>query len=40
MLKLLFFLSLAVSMTVGHKDPLYRDGRSVMVHLFEWKWDE
>jgi alpha-amylase len=24
----------------GTKDPLTVDGRSVMVHLFEWKWSD
>ena len=22
------------------KDPLVSNGRSVMIHLFEWKWTE
>jgi hypothetical protein len=22
------------------KDPLMTDGRSVLIHLFEWKWNE
>lgn len=24
----------------AHKDPLTAEGRTVMIHLFEWKWTE
>jgi hypothetical protein len=24
----------------AYKDPLVEPGRTVMVHLFEWKWPE
>lgn len=24
----------------AYKDPLVAPGRSVMIHLFEWKWTE
>jgi alpha-amylase len=41
MLKLLAFLSLSlIVLTSATKDPLVFNGRSVMVHLFEWKWTD
>lgn len=29
-----------VSVINAYKDPLVAPGRSVMIHLFEWKWTE
>lgn len=29
-----------VSALDAYKDPLVGAGRSVMIHLFEWKWTE
>ncbi|XP_063830685.1 alpha-amylase 2-like [Ostrinia nubilalis] len=38
----LTFLGLAVlaAVSAAYKDPHYVPGRSVNVHLFEWKWDD
>ncbi|XP_026327828.1 alpha-amylase 1-like [Hyposmocoma kahamanoa] len=36
----LVLLLTAVAMTVAHRNPHYAAGRSTMVHLFEWKWDD
>ncbi|CAB3261281.1 unnamed protein product [Arctia plantaginis] len=33
-------LMLAVGLTLGYKNPHYAPGRTTMVHLFEWKWDD
>ncbi|OWR53975.1 alpha-amylase precursor [Danaus plexippus plexippus] len=30
----------AVSLAVAYKNPHYASGRTTMVHLFEWKWDD
>lgn len=39
MLKLLALLSL-VFVAIAQKDPNVTNGRSVMIHLFEWKWSD
>ncbi|XP_053610127.1 alpha-amylase 4N-like isoform X2 [Plodia interpunctella] len=39
MLRYLVLLSLA-SVAVAYFNPHYAAGRSTMVHLFEWKWDD
>lgn len=30
----------AAAVAVAFKNPYYASGRSTMVHLFEWKWDD
>ncbi|XP_041985036.1 alpha-amylase 2-like [Aricia agestis] len=35
-----FLCLLAVSSALAYKNPYYAAGRSVNVHLFEWKWDD
>ncbi|KAL4707798.1 hypothetical protein ACJJTC_001744 [Scirpophaga incertulas] len=39
MLRFAFFLT-GVALVLGYKNPYYAPGRSTMVHLFEWKWDD
>ena len=42
-MKLLLALIATVALGLGssaHKDPLVVPGRTVMIHLFEWKWTE
>lgn len=29
-----------VAVVRSYKNPYYAEGRSVNVHLFEWKWDD
>lgn len=29
-----------VAFATAQKNPLFADGRSVIVHLFEWKWED
>ncbi len=29
-----------IKIAYTYKDPLVSPGRSVMIHLFEWKWTE
>ncbi|KAI8436620.1 hypothetical protein MSG28_010127 [Choristoneura fumiferana] len=33
-------LMLGLSLAAAYKNPQYASGRSTMVHLFEWKWDD
>ena len=43
MLKLLLLALVAISLNLNaqaFKDPNVVDGRSTMIHLFEWKWNE
>nr|AAP92665.1 alpha-amylase 1 [Diatraea saccharalis] len=35
-----FLLLTATALAFGYKNPHYAPGRSTMVHLFEWKWDD
>lgn len=30
----------AASLAVAYKTPHFASGRTTMVHLFEWKWDD
>lgn len=40
-IKLALFFTLSLSLCVNaYKDPLVASGRSVMIHLFEWKWSD
>lgn len=42
-MKLLVTLFVIVALSLSscaHKDPLVTPGRTVMIHLFEWKWTE
>ncbi|XP_047533014.1 alpha-amylase 1-like [Vanessa atalanta] len=39
MMRFILLLS-AAAMAVAYKNPHYAAGRSTMVHLFEWKWDD
>lgn len=36
----LIILIASISLGLGYKNPHYFPGRSVNVHLFEWKWDD
>lgn len=38
----LFVVCLVIAISVAHetKNPNFVPGRSVMVHLFEWKWSD
>lgn len=35
-----FCIAIATANAVGSKDPNFVPGRSVIVHLFEWKWKD
>lgn len=37
---LLIFALVAFASANRHKNPHYAPGRTTMVHLFEWKWDD
>ena len=39
MMRLILLLS-AVTLSVAFKNPHFASGRTTMVHLFEWKWDD
>ena len=39
MMRLILLLS-AVTLAVAFKNPHFASGRTTMVHLFEWKWDD
>ena len=39
-LALILSIFLIINKTNGYKDPLTVPGRSVMIHLFEWKWND
>lgn len=37
---LFVFIAIAIDCAIASKDLNYAPGRSVMVHLFEWKWND
>lgn len=37
---LIAFIAIAIDCAIASKDQHYTPGRSVMVHLFEWKWND
>lgn len=39
MLRLVLWLT-AIVAVLAYKNPYYAPGRTTMVHLFEWKWDD
>ncbi|KAI5635033.1 alpha amylase, catalytic domain-containing protein [Phthorimaea operculella] len=40
MMRLILLASALLGLALGYYDPHYAPGRSTMVHLFEWKWDD
>jgi len=40
MFRLILCLTAVVTLALAYKNPHYASGRSTMVHLFEWKWDD
>lgn len=37
---LIAFVAITIDFAIASKDQNYVPGRSVMVHLFEWKWTD
>lgn len=40
LLKVCFVLGTVLAVSYGQWDPHYLNGRTAMVHLFEWRWDD
>lgn len=40
MFRSILVLTAVLAAALAYKNPYYASGRSGMVHLFEWKWDD